>query len=162
MMQNQQQKRDKPDTGDSAPFRAALHRPVVEAAEADAAKIDPDPEQLNEIFEVEEAAQIDPEPEQLNEIFDFEEAAQINPEEEQLNNKFPESEQILLRMTLYRFSIYLINKSLKDHQLYLLVNLRDIQRERLSRAFNCTGIQGEVFTHTLPKGLKCGSRNPQD
>ena len=34
MMQNQQQKRDKSDTGDSAPFRAALHRPVVEAAEA--------------------------------------------------------------------------------------------------------------------------------
>ena len=33
MMQNQQQKRDKSDTGDSAPFRAALHRPVVEASQ---------------------------------------------------------------------------------------------------------------------------------
>ena len=53
--------------------------------------MDPDPEQLNVIFEFEETAQIDPEPEQLNKIFEFEEAAQIDPEQEQLNNGFPES-----------------------------------------------------------------------
>ena len=43
------------------------------------AQIDPEPEQLNEIFEVEEAAKIDSDPEQLNEIFEVEEDTQIYP-----------------------------------------------------------------------------------
>jgi len=34
------------------------------------------------------------------------------------------------------------------------------ERERLSMDSMSTGIQGEAFTHALPMGEKCGSRNP--
>ena len=43
---------------------------------------------LRNISASEEAAQIDPDPEQLNEIFEVEKAAQTNPEQEQLNYCF--------------------------------------------------------------------------
>ncbi len=49
----------------------------------DAAHWDPDPKQLNEIFEFR-----DPEPEQLNKMFEFEEAAQIDSDQEQMNKVF--------------------------------------------------------------------------
>ena len=50
---------------------------------------------------------------QLNEILEFEEAAQVDPEQEQLNNGFPES-----------------NKKQISDQLFVLVNLTDIQTSR--------------------------------
>ena len=49
--------------------------------------------------------------------------------------------------------MYIINKSLHDDQLYLLVNLTYIQtpeREICKGIFKNTVIQGEAFTQTLP------------
>ena len=64
-------------------------RITVETATGSAVNVEAVVERLlRNVSDSEEAAQIDPDPEQLNEIFEVEKAAQTNPEQAQLNHGF--------------------------------------------------------------------------